>query len=242
MNAPVCRPRPVPRGLGMFLASPDVAGRAINVDRVAANVAACGAKWAAVFVEGPSGGRAPMTRLDAFPSALEHYGIAPWCWTFPHPERWEDAIIHLRHVMRRARWAGCIVDRETAPDGTRWKGQDIAACNDAAADMRPLVTLWDERYVIDADGPVLLQVYRTAANDVPLERRVARVESEGHTVVPLVGTYLGDENRLRGDLERAGVRPDGSMRPALGIWSAATTNAREREVLRQFSERMASSP
>lgn len=228
-----------PRGLGMFLASGDRA-----VDRVAADVAACGAKWAAVFVEAPDGRRAPFTRLDAFPSALEHHGITPLCWTFPHPQTWRDAIIHLRAVWRRERWGGPpIIDIETAPDGERWNIGEIYEMMLAAHDMNPLVTLWDRAYALGLHGTetVLFQAYRRAANDPKLEQDVRWWKSRGHEVVPVIGTHVGNADRLRADLQNATFDDLGNAR-SVGVWCVGTTSALEREVLREGSDRINTSP
>lgn len=229
-----------PRGLGLFLSSGDVRAP----DRAAAECGACGAKWAAVFVEGPLGGRAELAKLDAFPSALEHYGVAPFCWTYPHPDSWDEAIARLRVVWRRVRWAGPpILDIETGPDGVRWSVGAIARMLEAAKDMDPIVTLWDRRYAVGLRGVelVMLQCYKRAAMDPRLEQEIAWWRGRGHVVVPLVGTFLGDENRLRADLHNAMYDPQGNAR-SVGVWCLRTTNARERGVLREVGDIISSSP
>jgi hypothetical protein len=117
VTALVSGPRYSPRGLGVFLASGDVASDAMTRAKIAERIAEARMRWAAIWVEAPDGApRHPTLDLvEAWGAVLHAHGVRSWVWTFPRPDRAEAAAAWAGACCARARADGIILDVERPP-------------------------------------------------------------------------------------------------------------------------------
>lgn len=140
MREPVASPMDVylgpVRGLGVFLASGDVARLSGPTGDPAAMLDA-GLRWAAIWVESYDGRRASLATVHRVAERLRAAGIEPAVWTFPAPHAARRAGAHLAACASAIGAPLAILDVED-PDGARgpmdWEPADARALVDTAID------------------------------------------------------------------------------------------------------------
>ena len=140
MREPVASPMdtylgPV-RGLGVFLASGDVARLSGPTGDPAAMLDA-GLRWAAIWVESYDGRRASLATVQRVAERLRGVGIEPAVWTFPAPAAAQRAGAYLAACASAIGAPLAILDVED-PDGVRgpmtWSRDDARALIDTTID------------------------------------------------------------------------------------------------------------
>lgn len=229
-----------PSGLGAFLASADMARRPAETVLLARR---CGLSWAVVLVESVDGRRQRPERVRTVCEALRAAGCELWLYTFPAPPPARSVQAVADHLLECSRVAGVphlCLDIEPHR-GQDWSEREIAELVGAVrgADVAPPITLFtrDEWASMDwatvaPSSPIWLQVYERVRSPSTLRKAIERWP--GRHVVPLIGTYLGTSDRLKSDLVH--VEPWARRAGALGIWSLASTDGNEADVLRRWGE------
>ncbi|AKF06094.1 hypothetical protein [Sandaracinus amylolyticus] len=127
MKAPIGSPMdvyvPHPRGVGVFLASGDVARMAaspMKLGREAELLVAARARWVAIWVESPDGAprRASLATVQRVADGLRGFGLGVSVWSFPRPGEAARAGQHLGRIATAIGAELAILDVED-PDGAR---------------------------------------------------------------------------------------------------------------------------
>lgn len=238
----------VPRGLGMYLASGDIAER--DVGREVERMHDARIRWALLFVEAPDGRIASPARLATWAGALRAHGIEPWLWTFPRPDRAVSAVLRAGEVLAATRARGLVLDVERPPPSVKgapeWSAdaarEMVGVCLDELRERHGLGMTsypmrtghrlpWDELAV----GWGSPQLYRSADDERAVERSIAAYAAAHGTVVPVIDSYVGDHARLRAVFGRVIGDRSRPRVPAIAVWAWGTTDARERRVLAELA-------
>ena len=231
----------LPHGFGYFLASRDVAR---DPDDTARLLFEGGASWCLGWVEAPDGRRADVGRLVALAAEVRARGIAWGLWTMPRPGDVTGAVRRLDAACAATDpvHVSLNVERPTpkarASGEREWSMASAGALYDGALDAirepaslslssMALRSRWARWIPWDAlPCSVGMPELYAQADDPSIcaqaDREWGAACADG--VVPIIDTFVGDADRLRGVLTRMGERP-------LAIWDLATTSADERRVI-----------
>jgi hypothetical protein len=259
VTALVSGPRYSPRGLGVFLASGDVASSPMERAKIADRIAEARMRWAAIWIEAPDGPpRKPTLDLvQAWGEVLRAHGVRPWVWTFPRPDRALEAASWAGACLSRAKADGVILDVErppkalALPDWTAEQARALVTGTVNAIGERTGIGVtsypgrhghglpWDELVA----GVGMPQIYSTA--DKPDQARAAmrRWQAAHGKVVPLV-SVRSPESSVHVDPERLCARLSacvvdrelGCLRAdGAAIWCWAMLSGKHRARLRDWA-------
>ena len=176
-----------------------------------------------------------IERIVSAAKALRALDVEPAIYTFPDPDKGDDAA---RYAARAAEASGVhrvIVDAEPA-GGLDWTA---AALDRAGAILRAagLDVAWTTFYRrrITAfrwpAGAMYLQVYTRIHNADDLREAIRPFAQGGREIVLCIGTHR-DDDRVAADVATAAEHGTG---PSVGVWCLATTSKAEGEALRAWA-------
>lgn len=245
------------RGLGVFLASGDVARCSSSAAIVATGklVRELGARWALIWCESYDGRTADPSRVARIGQEFRAQGIDPGVWSFPHHRRAAAAGARLAAIARRLRAPLAVGDLEDhdGPKGpARWSAADARAFRSALIDgigenTTPAVTSYPGRtghgmpWEAMEWGIAMPQCYATADAPALTERAIERARDAHGAVIPVTSLRSPGEPqsitpaRLSARLDAVAV--DGI--DAVALWSLALVrDSREhREAVARWASR-----
>lgn len=245
-----------PRGIGVYMRRIENLSPAEAAKR-AAVLRAAGVRWVALMVEAVNGFRSSHDGLSRMAVACREQGIAPWCWTFPHPHvrGAREAAEHACSLASALEADGVILDIEAArgsakkptPPTPTWvrelvrttahalePEQGLGITSYPVPSMHPSMP-WEDMWHGRAWGSP--QTYSTALQPKLLELAFAEWGKRFKTLLPSVPAYdvsgADARTQLRTVLERVVGTPP--RVPGVAVWSDPQIDAEERRVLRAFA-------